>query len=317
MNRFERQLTNEQLCKVKYYAIHDNISHSKPFYLYNNFVFVTLCFLYLGTIDNIEKYCSLSLFNKNPDDTSNENYDSNGYQILLNIFTWFFIIDGIRMIRRGIVYIFSQKKYINDRDNACSIYNRLFISFNDMLFFLVSQTDEVCIQYNRFLYFIIFLKLLLIYSFSFVIYVRYFLVLPIVSYDELNDYEKELSNIIYPGNARQLLDNDDIQDIEQNGNGNVDGNRDGNNNQGNGEIGVINENEEINRNIIDISQIREYVVYIETENKYNMCCICCDEFNRGITVSKLTCGHLYHTVCIDEWFNTRVSCPICRVNFEI
>jgi len=29
-----------------------------------------------------------------------------------------------------------------------------------------------------------------------------------------------------------------------------------------------------------------------------------------------SCGHLYHKKCIDQWFETSVKCPICRIDIR-
>ena len=47
-------------------------------------------------------------------------------------------------------------------------------------------------------------------------------------------------------------------------------------------------------------------------NDYYECPICFDEVgpeNGGI----LSCGHCYHNICIQKWFQKDVTCPICRV----
>lgn len=48
------------------------------------------------------------------------------------------------------------------------------------------------------------------------------------------------------------------------------------------------------------------------------CCICLSEFQTKEKVRKLTCEHIFHKNCIDEWLtNGDICCPICRkVPFE-
>jgi hypothetical protein len=37
----------------------------------------------------------------------------------------------------------------------------------------------------------------------------------------------------------------------------------------------------------------------------------------GVEVRKMRCGHIYHSLCIDDWLMTRAvnpQCPQCKVN---
>jgi hypothetical protein len=40
------------------------------------------------------------------------------------------------------------------------------------------------------------------------------------------------------------------------------------------------------------------------------CSICQEYMNKDIT--KLKCGHEFHTKCIDKWFRVETTCPLCR-----
>ncbi|CAG9310791.1 unnamed protein product [Blepharisma stoltei] len=46
------------------------------------------------------------------------------------------------------------------------------------------------------------------------------------------------------------------------------------------------------------------------------CCICFEDFIDGIHIRKLTCKHIFHAKCIDDWFHRRDApkCPLCKVN---
>jgi len=49
----------------------------------------------------------------------------------------------------------------------------------------------------------------------------------------------------------------------------------------------------------------EVIIMVEDEE----CCICYE----GIVEGKmLSCGHIYHKECIDEWFKEKRICPYCR-----
>lgn len=45
---------------------------------------------------------------------------------------------------------------------------------------------------------------------------------------------------------------------------------------------------------------------------YNSCSICSENFKEAESVKELPCKHLYHPGCIDPWFATHATCPICR-----
>ncbi|KAI3997183.1 hypothetical protein MKX01_009027 [Papaver californicum] len=43
------------------------------------------------------------------------------------------------------------------------------------------------------------------------------------------------------------------------------------------------------------------------------CVVCLSEFEERETVKMIPyCGHVFHPECIDTWFSTHVSCPLCR-----
>ena len=48
--------------------------------------------------------------------------------------------------------------------------------------------------------------------------------------------------------------------------------------------------------------------------KNNKCCICLSQYKLDILedVYQGKCGHVFHTVCIDQWINTNRHCPLCR-----
>lgn len=50
----------------------------------------------------------------------------------------------------------------------------------------------------------------------------------------------------------------------------------------------------------------------------NECPICLDEFQKGENLRILPkCSHGYHVKCIDKWFLSHSSCPICRQSLLI
>jgi len=48
-----------------------------------------------------------------------------------------------------------------------------------------------------------------------------------------------------------------------------------------------------------------------------LCTICQDTILPTESCRRLTnCRHVYHTVCIDQWFQTNVQCPVCRMDIR-
>lgn len=49
------------------------------------------------------------------------------------------------------------------------------------------------------------------------------------------------------------------------------------------------------------------------------CAVCLGEFEEGDWIKHLTnCSHFFHVSCIDIWFQTHSSCPLCRAHiFDI
>jgi len=48
------------------------------------------------------------------------------------------------------------------------------------------------------------------------------------------------------------------------------------------------------------------------KSKLDSCPICMESFKAKELVAILSCTHLYHSWCIDEWFQKKITCPLCR-----
>ncbi|KAL1162774.1 hypothetical protein V6Z11_A07G225900 [Gossypium hirsutum] len=45
----------------------------------------------------------------------------------------------------------------------------------------------------------------------------------------------------------------------------------------------------------------------------NDCPVCLSEFEPKSEINRLSCGHLFHKVCLEKWLNyLKVTCPLCR-----
>jgi len=97
-------------------------------------------------------------------------------------------------------------------------------------------------------------------------------------------------------------------------------------------------NQTIERRIIDIA-IQESIEDYETNErkfdqiididcfKYNpekhdigedkCCSICQNEYTSGEYLSILSCDHIFHTKCVEEWGLYKAECPLCRTTIPV
>jgi hypothetical protein len=49
------------------------------------------------------------------------------------------------------------------------------------------------------------------------------------------------------------------------------------------------------------------------EAEQQSCAVCQENYTEGQAIRTINrCGHEFHKICIDEWFNRNVRCPVCR-----
>ena len=48
------------------------------------------------------------------------------------------------------------------------------------------------------------------------------------------------------------------------------------------------------------------------KNIDNKCVVCQYEFKNGDNITKLNCGHVFHTDCVDTWLSKNKVCPMCH-----
>lgn len=48
------------------------------------------------------------------------------------------------------------------------------------------------------------------------------------------------------------------------------------------------------------------------EGEGEICVVCQEEYEAGLTIGTLKCGHVYHEKCIKKWLVQKNLCPICR-----
>ena len=49
----------------------------------------------------------------------------------------------------------------------------------------------------------------------------------------------------------------------------------------------------------------------------NICVICQDEFEECYKITNLSCDHIMHSMCIEEWVKYKAECPVCRKSISV
>ena len=58
-------------------------------------------------------------------------------------------------------------------------------------------------------------------------------------------------------------------------------------------------------------------IYNTLESEFESCSICMENFSPNSIVRKLNnCGHIFHVDCVDTWFETNMTCPVCRTDLR-
>ena len=63
-------------------------------------------------------------------------------------------------------------------------------------------------------------------------------------------------------------------------------------------------------------KLQQQFEYQKESNENESCVICLEEFQSGKLVTKLKCGHVFCTKCIEQWFSKSLTCPHCRKDFN-
>ena len=57
--------------------------------------------------------------------------------------------------------------------------------------------------------------------------------------------------------------------------------------------------------------------YIKNDNSFNpTCIICINEIVKGASCLKISCGHIFHFKCVEEWLVKENKCPTCRYQIK-
>jgi hypothetical protein len=66
-------------------------------------------------------------------------------------------------------------------------------------------------------------------------------------------------------------------------------------------------------NITVLTSSSSIHIYNTLETEFESCSICIENFNSNSIVRKINnCSHIFHVDCIDTWFETNITCPVCR-----
>jgi len=50
----------------------------------------------------------------------------------------------------------------------------------------------------------------------------------------------------------------------------------------------------------------------DTDGQKEQCIICMEDIKQGATLKLLSCGHKFHSRCIDRWLKMKARCPVCN-----
>lgn len=60
------------------------------------------------------------------------------------------------------------------------------------------------------------------------------------------------------------------------------------------------------------SKLEEGLVLCLADEEEPSCSICLCEYEKGESVTRLPCHHIYHESCLDSWITNHVRCPLCN-----
>jgi hypothetical protein len=67
----------------------------------------------------------------------------------------------------------------------------------------------------------------------------------------------------------------------------------------------------------ELQQLRTIsLVQVAATTSEEICSICLDNYRDGQNTITLPCKHIFHSECILKWFDSKSTCPYCRMNFN-
>jgi hypothetical protein len=81
-------------------------------------------------------------------------------------------------------------------------------------------------------------------------------------------------------------------------------------------VDIPNQNPGLTEEHINLFPLSSYHTTTIDGSEPEACTICLEEYKEGMEVRTLSCQHLFHKNCIDEWLKLRNNCPNCKRVFE-
>jgi len=72
------------------------------------------------------------------------------------------------------------------------------------------------------------------------------------------------------------------------------------------DINTVNEDMKVNEDCVRYSKINI------PQKRKQTCSICLSNFKCSDNLYKISCNHLFHKDCLDEWVKHKQECPVCR-----
>eukprot|EP00493_Phyllostaurus_siculus_P022305 UN22637 len=80
----------------------------------------------------------------------------------------------------------------------------------------------------------------------------------------------------------------------------------------------INDGVGLDPSIIEVHSESQSILELEFEGSESFglesCAICLEEYESNHEVRRLPCGHVFHTECVDIWFDSSINCPLCKTS---
>ena len=72
----------------------------------------------------------------------------------------------------------------------------------------------------------------------------------------------------------------------------------------------ININNNLNKDNV-LTDLLETMTFNIDNTTFFQCGICMDSFNENEKIKRLPCEHIFHIDCMNQWLQTKKTCPFC------
>ena len=66
----------------------------------------------------------------------------------------------------------------------------------------------------------------------------------------------------------------------------------------------------------DLANLPSFEITKQQVSLHENCNVCLEDFESGQECRALSCTHVYHKSCIDQWLSINKICPVCRAEIE-